>query len=150
MANNFEIRFKFEMFYYVVKYLLLIVNIGLIITVTGIIMMDSEKIDVQYYPMFLFESILIIAFSLMGLISVSKEHFGLTAMYIMFISLVLIAALVEFDSHDAVAYCFISAIITLSLVYLWLLKKKKSLDLAKSMFSHSHQYNECEENDEQL
>ncbi len=97
MAKTLEIKLNFELFYYCIKYLLLIVNIALIITVIGIIIIDSEKIDRKYYPMFLFESILIITFSLMGLISVSKEQFGLIVAYVMFLRLVLIAALIEFD-----------------------------------------------------
>jgi hypothetical protein len=117
MAKTLEIKLNFELFYYCIKYLLLIVNIALIITVIGIIIIDSEKIDRKYYPMFLFESILIITFSLMGLISVSKEQFGLIVVYVMFLSLALIAALIEFDSHDLVAYSLVSAIITLALVY---------------------------------
>jgi hypothetical protein len=88
--------------------------------------------------MFLFESILIITFSLMGLISVSKEQFGLIVVYVMFLSLALIAALIEFDSHDLVAYSLVSAIITLALVYLWLLSKKKTFRFSKkSLFTQS-------------
>jgi 4-amino-4-deoxy-L-arabinose transferase-like glycosyltransferase len=150
MAKTLEIKFNFELFYYCIKYLLLIVNIALIITVIGIVIIDSDKIDRKYYPMFLFESILIITFSLMGLISVSKEKFGLIVTYVMFLSLVLIAALIEFDSHDSVAYSLVSAIITLALVYLWLLSKKKILDSAKNLFSHNQQFNDFEENDEEL
>jgi hypothetical protein len=117
MAKTLEIKLNFELFYYCIKYLLLIINIALIITVIGIIIIDSDKIDRKYYPMFLFESILIITFSLMGLMSVLKEKFGLIVIYVMFLSLVLIAALIEFDSHDSVAYSLVSAIITLALVH---------------------------------
>ncbi len=102
------------------------------------------------YPTFLAENILLLCIAIFGMIAVLREHFTFILGYLCVLSTILISSLIEFDGEDILAYLIVSIIMTVAVIYLFLLKKKLMLDRMNQLFSHYLQDDNQDNNDNSL